>query len=81
MVKGRIKWRTATGMRAFSSLLTGMERIIQAKSVDGFRTSRGPERPSGLSLLADATILALFFKASLSPSRVLSGQYDCKPAA
>jgi hypothetical protein len=40
MVKGRIKWSTATSMRAFSSLLKGMKSIIQAKNVDGFRTMR-----------------------------------------
>ena len=64
-------------MRVCSSLLRSMERIIRAKSVDGFRTLRGPERPSDLQFLADAAILALFFTVSLSPSRVLSGQYDC----
>jgi hypothetical protein len=40
MVKGRIKWSTATSTRAFSTLLRGMKSIIQAKDVDGFRTLR-----------------------------------------
>jgi hypothetical protein len=80
MVKGWIKWRTATSTSAFSTLLRGMESIIQAKDVDGFRTLRGPIRPSDLPLLADGTILASFFTASLSPSRVKSEQF-CKQAA
>jgi hypothetical protein len=80
MVKGRIKWRTATSTRAFSTLLRGMQSIIEAKGVDGFRTLRGPERPSDFPLLSDGAILALFFTASLSPSRVKSEQF-CKQAA